>query len=140
MSGFDPLRTLAAARYAGEVQYSSLMAFLNRFTPPEALAAEIETEVADCQKNTSKGGAGAVIITSGPRTTITRRQLHVFLAALASGRIPLSSASYIADALVLIEDFDFADEGVEEAVFYVSDESAPFTIEEVQRLRDRLSH
>ena len=62
-----------------------------------------------------------------------------FLGALASERIPSNAASYIADALILSEDFEFADEGVEEALFYVSDESALLTIVEVQRLRDRLS-
>jgi hypothetical protein len=115
------------------------MAFLNRLTPPEALAAEIEAEVAECQKKTSKGGAGGVIITSGPRTVITKRQTDVFLGALEAARIPLNAASYIADALILSEDFDFADEGVKEAIFYVSDESGPLTIDAVRSLRDRLS-
>lgn len=120
------------------MQYSSLMSFLNGFASGEQLASEIRPEVAACLAALSKGGSGPVIITDGPVAIITRKQVERFVEALAEGRLPLNTASYVADALILSDNFDFANEFVSDVVHFLSDDTATLTLVEVQALRQRL--
>ena len=106
---------------------------------PDELWREIETEVTECLAACAKGGAGHVIITDGPDTPVAREQVAILLDALAEGKLPLEAASYIADALIMSDDFDWEDDVVAEALFSLSDESEPLTVAEVEQARRRLS-
>jgi hypothetical protein len=120
------------------MQHSSLISFLNGEKPPDELWREIGAEVTECVAATS-GGVGHVIVTDGPDTIIDRWHVDLLLSGLADGILPAQAAAYIADALIMSDDFDFADEGVSEVLFFLSDESAPLSREEVRSLRSRLS-
>jgi len=121
------------------VRHSSLVSFLNGERLADQFWHDIEAEVTDCLTARSKGDLGHVIITDGPETLIIREHADMLLSALAEGRLPLEAASYIADALIMSDDFDFADEGVSDALFYLSDQSAPPSQHEVEALRSRLT-
>jgi hypothetical protein len=51
----------------------------------------------------------------------------MLLSALAEGHLPLEAASYIADALIMSDDFDFADEGVRRTVLPLRPERTALT-------------
>jgi hypothetical protein len=121
------------------MRHSSLTSFLNGELPPNELWPEIEEEVTECLAACAKGGSGHVIITDGPDTQVSRKHVAVLLGALAEARLPLEAASYIADALIMSDDFDWEDEAVAEALFFLSDESAPLTLEQVEEARSRLA-
>ncbi|MCV3208509.1 hypothetical protein OHD62_27530 [Mesorhizobium sp. YC-39] len=122
------------------MQHSSLISFLNGEKSPNELWREIETEVTECMTAaTTLGCVGHVIITDGPHTIINRRHVDVLVGRLADGILPVQAAAYIADALIMSDDFDFAEDGVSEILFLLSDESAPLSREDVQALRSRLS-
>jgi len=121
------------------MRHSSLVSFLNGDRPADELWREIETEVGECRAACAKGGSGHVIIEDGPDTELTRKHVAVLLAALAEARLPLESASYIADALIMSDQFYWDDDPIAEAVFFLSDESAPLTLAEVQQAQSRLA-
>lgn len=122
------------------MRHSSLLSFLNGESLAKQLWEDIESEVRDSLAATAKGGAGHVIITDGPDTVVTRHHADRLLRALADDCLPLAAASYIADALIMSDDFNFADEAVSGALFYLSDESGPLSRDEVHGLRSRLSN
>ena len=121
------------------MRHSSLTSFLNGERPADELWREIEAEVRECLTACAKGGSGHVIITDGPNTQITRKHVALMLAALAEAKLPLEAAVYIADALILSDDFEWKDEAVAEALFFLSDESAPLMLDEVKAARNRLA-
>jgi hypothetical protein len=121
------------------MRHSSLLSFLNGEKSADELWQEIEAEVTNCLTATSKGEVGHVIITDGPETLITREYAEVLLRAFAEGSLPMKAASYIADAMIMSDDFDFADDEVTEALFYFSDESRPPSLQDIAALRRRLS-
>ncbi|MER9234007.1 hypothetical protein NKI56_18215 [Mesorhizobium sp. M0622] len=122
------------------MQHSSLISFLNGEKPPDELWREIETELTECvTATTTLGCVGHVIITDGPETIINCRHVDVLVSRLADGILPVQAAAYIADALIMSDDFNFADDGVSEVLFFLSDESARLSREDVQALRSRLS-
>jgi hypothetical protein len=101
---------------------------------------EIEAEVIECLTATSKlGGVGYVIITDGTEKTVDRRHVDVLVSALAEGTLPLQAAAYIADALIMSDNFNFVDDYVSDVLSFLSDESRPLLREDVQALRTRLS-
>lgn len=53
--------------------------------------------------------------------------------------IAVSCGAYDADTLIFSDDFEWEDEAVAEALFFLSDESAPLTITEVEEARSRLA-
>ena len=93
----------------------------------------------ECRAACAKGGSGHVIITDGPDTEVTREQVPLLLSALADARLPLESASYIADALIMSDRFYWKDDPIAEVVFFLSDESAPLTLAEVEQAQSRLA-
>jgi hypothetical protein len=121
------------------VRHSSLVAFLNGELPSDELWREIETEVTQCLAACAKGGSGHVIITDGPDTVVSREQVAILMAAFAAAKLPLKAASYIADALIMSDDFEWQDDAVAEALFFLSDESAAPTLAEVEAARSRLA-
>lgn len=63
----------------------------------------------------------------------------MLLAALADGSLPLEAASYVADAIIMSDDFNFDDMRVTEVLYYLSDETAPLSMGGVEVLRRRFS-
>lgn len=122
-----------------DMRHSSLASFLNGELPPKVLWLEIEAEVTECLAACAKGGAGHVIITDGPDTQVSRDHVAILLAALADATLPLEAASYIADALIMSNDFEWEDEAVADALFHLSDESAPLTLADVEEARSCLA-
>lgn len=120
------------------MQHSSLAAFLNGELSAEQLWSEIAPEVKECETACAKGGAGHVIITDGPMTEIVRAHIAVLLSALANFDLPLDSASYIADALIMSDNFAWEDDAVAEALFLLSDESAPLTRADLERAQSQV--
>jgi hypothetical protein len=121
------------------MRHSSLASFLNGELSPDDLWREIEEEVTECLAACAKGGSGHVVITDGPDTEVTRKHVATLLASLAEAKLPLKAASYIADALIFSDDFDWEDEAVADAVFFLSDESGPLTLQEVEAAQSRLA-
>ena len=121
------------------MRHPSLASFLNGELPPDELWREIEVEVTDCLAACAKGGSGQVVITDGPETRVSRQHVAILLAALVEGKLPLEAASYIADALIMSDDFEWEDEAVADALFFLSDESAPLTLAEVEKARSHLA-
>lgn len=120
------------------MRHSSLMSFLNGELEARDLWLQIEPEVRDCLAGCAKGGSGNVILTDGPNTLILRRHVTVFLAALADEKMPMEAASYVADALIMSDKFEWEDGAVADALFFLSDESAPLTSREVGLAQSRL--
>ena len=65
--------------------------------------------------------------------------MAILIAALAEAKLPLEAASYIADALIMSDDFEWEHEAVAEALFFLSDESAPLTLAGIEEARSRLA-
>lgn len=119
------------------MRHSSLASFLNGEVSPDELWREIGQEVTDCRSACAIGGSGHVILTDGPHTQVSRKHLAVLLTALAEGKLPLDAASYVADALIMSDDFEWEDDAVAEALFFLSDESAPPTLATMGEARSR---
>lgn len=121
------------------MRHSSLASFLNGERPADELWREIEAEVRECLAACAKGGSGHVFITDGPDTQVVPKQVAVLLIALAETKLPLDAASYIADALIMSDNFEWENDAVSEALFFLSDESAPLTLAQVEEARSRLA-
>ena len=121
------------------MRHSSLALFLSGELSPDALWREIEAEVTECIAACAKGGSGQVIITDGPETQVSLEHVATLLTALLEAKLPMKAASYIADALIMSDDFAWEDEAVAKALFFLSDESAPLTLAEIKQARHRLS-
>ncbi len=122
------------------MHHSSLVSFLNGALAASELWQEIEAEVSKCGAATSKlGGVGQVIISDGPETPVTREHVAVLLSALVGAKLPLVAATYIADALIMSDDFEWEDEAIAEALFSLSDESRPLTLRDIQEAQARFS-
>ena len=119
------------------MRHSSLASFLHGELPPNELWREIEVEVTEFLAACAKGGSGHVIITDGPDTRVSREHVAILLTGLTEAKLPLEAASYIADALIMSDNFEWEDEAVAEALFFLSDESAPITLAEVEEARSR---
>ena len=117
----------------------SLTCFLNGELQPNELWRDIEAEVTGCIAACAKGSSGHVVITDGPNTQVSRMQIAVLLDAIVDAKLSLAAASYIADALIMSDDFEWEDQAVSEALFFLSDESEPLTLAEVDGARRRLA-
>lgn len=49
------------------------------------------------------------------------------LEAVASERMPFDVANYLADCIVLNDDFEFADDATREAIFFLEDDTGRFS-------------
>lgn len=121
------------------MQHASLTSFLNCDGSAEDLWREIEMEVTACLAACAKGGAGPVIITAGPPTILSRGHVITLIEALADAKLPMNAASYIADAIIMSDDFDWEDEGIADAMFRLSDDSAPLTMSDLDWARASVS-
>ena len=121
------------------MRHNSLTSFLNGKRSADKLLREIEPEVKDCAAACAELGSGGMIISGGPKTQISRRQVAVLISALSEGKLPLDAASYIADAMIMSDDFTWEDEGIAEALFRLSDESAPLTMIDLDWAKSRVT-
>ena len=121
------------------LRHSFLVSFVNGEVSPDELWQEIQPEVIACIAACAKGGTGHVIITDGPSTQVLHKHVANLLAALGECKLPLQAGAYIADALIMSDYFEWEDEAVAEALFFLSDESAPLTQAEVEEARSRLA-
>jgi hypothetical protein len=108
------------------MQYSSIIAFLSGTLSPENLAAEIGPEVARFRAALRETSEGHIHVTDGPLFMVTREGVRRLLEAVADDRLPYDAANYLADCIVLNDDFDFADEAVRDAIFFIEDDSGRF--------------
>jgi hypothetical protein len=120
------------------MQHQSLRAFLSGEMKPQAFWLEIESEVIASAAVVANGRTGPVIITDGVPTRICCEHIDRLLQALESGALPLSSAAYIADALIFSDDFDWDEDPVADVLFGLSDESGPLAPADLAALRQRL--
>lgn len=121
------------------MKHGSLTTFLDGERSAADLWREIEEEVQNCHAACEKHGSGAVIISDGPETQVSRKQVLVLIAALAEGKMPMDAASYIADALIMSEDFAWDDNGIADALFRLSDETASLAMGDLEWAKSRLT-
>jgi hypothetical protein len=119
-----------SAMHSATMDHATLVGFLIGTISPEGLTDEITTEVNACNDALRAGKNGHVIITDGPSFEVTREGAKRLLAAVAEDRLPFEFASYVADCITMSDDFDFADDAVKEAVYFVADESRKPTRDE----------
>ncbi|MXP28113.1 hypothetical protein GRI58_04660 [Porphyrobacter algicida] len=73
-----------------------------------------------------KTGEGRVQVTQGPLFVVTRADARRLLEAVADNRLPFDAANYLADCIVMSDNFDFADEAVRDAIFFIEDDTGRF--------------
>jgi len=114
------------------------MAFLTGSTEASTFAREIADEVASCNAAFASEGIGYIIVTDGPSTVVTREHAMRLLTAVANGSLDFELANYVADGLIMSDDFEFEDDAVKEAIFFLEDDSRPPTLDEVEAARSQL--
>ena len=115
------------------MKHASLVGFLLGTISPATLAAEIATEVAACNAAFQAGERGYIVITDGPSFEVTRDGAKRLLGAVAEESMPFELANYVADCIIMSDDFTFADNAVREAIYFVEDDSRPPTRDETLR-------
>lgn len=124
--------------HSASMEHATLVGFLTGTLSPEALADEITAEVNACNAAFRAGENGYIIITDGPSVEVTREGARRLLVAIAEERLQFELANYVADCIMMSDDFDFADDAVRDAVNFVEDDSRPpthaETIEALARL------
>lgn len=114
------------------------MALLKGERSPEDIGSEIAAEVAACEEGFRSGGIGYIVVTDGDEMIVSREQASRLLRAIADDRLAFGAASYIADCVIMSDDFAFADHAVAEAIHFVEDDSRPPTRAEVLEALARL--
>jgi hypothetical protein len=112
------------------MDHATLVGFLIGTISPEVLADEITAEVNACEVAFRAGENGYIVITDGPSFEVTREGAKRLLAAVAEERLPFELANYVADCIMMSDDFYFADDAVRDAVHFVEDDSRPPTRDE----------
>lgn len=107
------------------MEHATVVGFLTGVLSPEVLVEEIAAEVNACNTAFRAGDNGHILITDGPAMEVTREGARRLLAAIADGRLPFQLANYVADCIIMSDDFDFADDVVRDAVSFVEDDSRP---------------
>jgi hypothetical protein len=120
------------------MEHAGLVAFLTGSTESRAFAREITDEVASCNAAFKSGGIGYIVVTDGLSTVVTREHAKRLLAAVADGSLDFELANYVADGLIMSDDFEFEDDAVTEAIFFLEDDSRPPTAGEVEAARSQL--
>jgi hypothetical protein len=113
------------------MEHPALVAFLTGLSQAETFGCEITEEVRAHNAALASDGVGSIFLTEGPSTTVTRIHARRLLSAVDAGRLSFEMASYVADALIMSDDFDFEDDAVAEAIFFLQDDSRPPTREEI---------
>ena len=108
------------------MQHGSIVAFLSGTLSPESLAAEIGPEVVRFRAALSATAEGRIQVTDGPLFVVTKEGARRLLEAVADERLPFDAANYLADCIVMNDDFDYADDAVRDVVFFIEDDSGRF--------------
>lgn len=112
------------------MQHASIVSFLSGTLSPEALAAEISDEVAAFRAALKATRNGRIIVSDGPQFLINREGAKRLLEAVGNGRLPFDAANYVADCIVMNDNFEFADDATRDAIFFVEDDSGRFIAED----------
>lgn len=110
----------------GPMQHSLIVEFLSGTISPEVLATEIAAEVGAFRVSLKATASGHIMISDGLLYLVTRDGARRLLEAVANEQLPFDAANYIADCIVMNDDFEFADESVRDAIFFVEDDSGRF--------------
>lgn len=121
------------------MDHASIVSFLHGTCSPEDFGAEIASEVTACIQGCRSGGVGHIIVTGGPSTTVDRDHAIRILRAILDERLSFNTANYLADGLIMSDDFDFADAGVADAMAFVADDSRQPTADETREALARLA-
>jgi len=121
-----PIADLCSTVQPCGMQHGSIVAFLSGTLSPESLAAEIGPEVAHFRAALKETAEGRIEVSHGPTFEVTREGARRLLAAVADDRLPYDTAGYLADCIVMSDDFDFADEATRDAVFFIEDDTGRF--------------
>jgi hypothetical protein len=121
------------------MKHSSLVAFLEGQLTPEQFGEEVRDEVAACNEAFRSGGVGYIKIGDGPLTVVTRDHARRLLEVVADNRLPFELANYAADCIIMSDDFEFADHAVNEAIYFIEDDSIAPTVEETRSAVERLA-
>lgn len=121
------------------MKHSVLVAFLDNAIDAKTFCSEIAAEFAAFKTSLAMHRIRSIILTDGPEVTVTRRQVKRLLEAVAARSLPFDLANYVADALIMSDDFEFEDNGVRDAIYFLSDDSRPPTIEDVKAVMEALS-
>jgi hypothetical protein len=114
------------------MEHAAIVSFLNGNRPAGEFAARIDQEVMACVRDAERVGVGTILVEDGPTTMVTREGASRLLQALLDGSLSFHAANYLADGLIMSDDFDFADDEVALAIAFVADESREPTSEETR--------
>jgi hypothetical protein len=103
------------------IEHATLAGFLTGTLSPEILADEVTVEVNACNAAFQAGENGYIIITEGPVVEVTREGARRLLAAIVEERLTFELANYVADCLIMNDDFHFADDAVRDAIQLIDD-------------------
>lgn len=112
------------------MEHATLVGFLIGAIPPEVLVDEIAAEVHACDAAFRAGENGYILITDGASVEVTREGARRLLESVADERLPFQLATYVADCIMMSDDFQFADDVVRDAINFVEDDSRPPTHDE----------
>jgi len=112
------------------MEHASLVEFLTGALSPEALANEIAAEATAAKTALQAGQNGYIVITDGTPFNVTKEGARRLLAAVAEERLSFELANYVADCIIMSDDFDLADDAVRAAIFFIEDDSRPPTLDE----------
>lgn len=115
------------------MKHSLIASFLSGASSPEAFGEKIADEVAACLDGIRKNGVGPVIVTDGPTMIVEQKHAARLLQAFVDQLIPYEAANYVADGLMISDDFDFADDAVANAIWFLADDSRAPTLNEIRK-------
>jgi len=138
LTGHDNLADMKPAIIVTGMEHASLVAFLEGRLTAEQFNAEVSEEVNACNEALRSRGIGYISITDGPTAVVTRDHAKRLLKAVADERLTFEVANYAADCIIMSDHFEFADDAVKEAIYFVEDDSTVPTPEEVQSALHRL--
>jgi hypothetical protein len=117
-----PIADLRSTMHRRSVQYSSIVAFLTGKLSPEALADEIAAEVAAYRDALRLTAIGYISVSDGSLFLITNEAARRLLEAVLDERLLFNAANYVADCIIMNDDFDFADEAARDAIHYIEND------------------
>ena len=111
------------------MQHSSIVSFFTGALAPEAFADEIADEVAAFRAALRATANGNIIVSNGPQFLVTKMGARRLLEAVANEKLPFDAANYIADCIIMNDDFDFEDDATRDAVHFIEDDTERFNSE-----------
>ena len=136
---FRPIADIRAFAIVTAMEHASLVAFMEGKLAPEQFGDEVGKEVSACNEAFRSKGLGYIVVSDGPPTIVTRDHAKRLLEAVADERLTFEIANYAADCIIMSDDFEFADDTVNEAIYFVEDDSVAPTVEELRAAIERLS-